>query len=636
MRHLFALLALLVAAIAAPAWAAPLEAYGRLPTIENAALSPSGQLVGLITTDGDQRIVSVRNVADGKVLVSAPAGGTKIRDIDWVGDGHLLVVSSTTQTAPRVGVTRSEWFLAYLLDVGQKRVRPLLGDVDGLNVLAGDPSVRWVGGKPELYLRGLQVKGDGGHVALFRVDLARGTSELVQVGDLYTDDWVLAPDGSPVAESMYDGKDGVWALKVRAGGGWKQVKTVKSMHDTPWVVGFGRDTRTLVVAEPGADGLTWRELSLADASWGEARPASEEQGAIRDPLDGHMIGLHELAGDTSRYTFFDPADEKLWKSVASAFPGDRVTLISWSNDRRKILVHVDSATDGPDFAIVDLDAKSAKWLGGAYDALKPADISPVRPISYKAADGLALTGYLTTPQGKAPKNLPLIVFAHGGPASRDVPGFNWWAQAMASRGYAVLQVNFRGSDGFGRKFLEAGYGEWGGKMQTDLSDGVRWLAAQGIVDPQRVCIIGGSYGGYAALAGATLERGVYRCAVSVAGVSDLKKQVQYSQSKGGQPTLRYWKRFMGADDLKDQILIDRSPALQAARAEIPVLLIHGKDDTVVPYEQSRLMDDAMRRAGKPVELVTLPGEDHWLTGGKTRLAMLKAAVAFIERYNPPN
>jgi dipeptidyl aminopeptidase/acylaminoacyl peptidase len=262
-------------------------------------------------------------------------------------------------------------------------------------------------------------------------------------------------------------------------------------------------------------------------------------------------------------------------------------------------------------------------------------VSEVKPIKYKAADGLEITGYLTLPRGRDAKNLPLIVLPHGGPAVRDAPGFDWWAQALASRGYAVLQPNYRGSLGFGAAFYQAGFGEFGRKMQTDLSDGVRDLARQGVIDPKRVCIVGGSYGGYAALAGASLEHGVYRCAVSVAGVSDLRSQILDSRRKGGRDALRYWQRFIGAKDLQDPVLDAVSPAAHAAAADIPILLIHGRDDTVVTIWQSRKMADALRAAGKPVEFIELKGEDHWLSRGESRLAMLQATVDFLERNNPP-
>ncbi|PZQ60902.1 MAG: hypothetical protein DI570_13530 [Phenylobacterium zucineum] len=321
--------------------------------------------------------------------------------------------------------------------------------------------------------------------------------------------------------------------------------------------------------------------------------------------------------------------------MKAGFKGDRLSLESWSQDRRKIVVLADSPVEGPAYALVDMATRKADWLGGRYQKLVAEDIAPVRPVRFKAKDGLDLTGYLTTPYGSAGKNLPLIVFPHGGPAARDEPGFDWWAQAMASRGYAVLQVNYRGSDGFGWPFLEAGFGEWGRKMQTDLSDGVRHLAAQGVIDPKRVCIVGASYGGYAALAGAAIDTGVYRCAVAVSGLSDLKRFVTWSRTQDGVSAVRWWTRFMGAEAARDPALTEISPAAQVARVDIPVLLIHGRDDTVVPLEQSQIMADALAKAGKPHELIVQAGEDHWLSRGETRLQTLTATMAFVEKHNPP-
>jgi dipeptidyl aminopeptidase/acylaminoacyl peptidase len=172
-------------------------------------------------------------------------------------------------------------------------------------------------------------------------------------------------------------------------------------------------------------------------------------------------------------------------------------------------------------------------------------------------------------------------------------------------------------------------------MQTDLSDGVRYLEREGLIDPARVCIVGASYGGYAALAGAALDRGVYRCAASVAGPADMRRFVEWSRNQNGVSALRWWTRFMGAESPKDPVLTEISPAQHADQVEVPVLLVHGKDDTVVPLEQSRLMAQALTRAGKPVELLVLDGADHWLLRGDTRLAMLRSVVAFLEKHNPP-
>jgi dipeptidyl aminopeptidase/acylaminoacyl peptidase len=261
-----------------------------------------------------------------------------------------------------------------------------------------------------------------------------------------------------------------------------------------------------------------------------------------------------------------------------------------------------------------------------------------RWIDYKAADGRVLHAYLTLPPGKeSAKNLPLIVMPHGGPHARDYPGFDWFSQALASRGYVVLQPQFRGSDGFGQDLLTAGFGEFGKKMQTDLSDGARALAAQGLVDPKRVCIVGASYGGYAALAGATIDTGVYRCAVSIAGLSDLRQQLRWwLNHQTSDRSDRFWNRFLGIEDYDDPKLNDISPIKHVAKVTIPLLLIHGKDDTVVPYAQSDDMADELKDAKKPYEFVTLKHEDHWLSKSETRLQMLEATVKFLETNNPPD
>jgi dipeptidyl aminopeptidase/acylaminoacyl peptidase len=230
------------------------------------------------------------------------------------------------------------------------------------------------------------------------------------------------------------------------------------------------------------------------------------------------------------------------------------------------------------------------------------------------------------------------VLPHGGPAARDNLEFDWIAQALASRGYLVLQPNYRGSDGLSQTFKEAGYGEYGRKMQTDLSDGVRALVKIGVADSKRVCIVGASYGGYAALAGATTEAGVYRCVISIAGVSDLKAQFELSVSTSANKddrSVRYWLRYTGAANLKDPILTDRSPAMHVDAVAGPILLIHGTNDGVVPFEQSEIMAAALKKANKPYEFVKLKSEDHWLSKADTRLQMLQAVVKFLETNNPP-
>ena len=211
------------------------------------------------------------------------------------------------------------------------------------------------------------------------------------------------------------------------------------------------------------------------------------------------------------------------------------------------------------------------------------------------------------------------------------------AQAFASRGYAVFQPNYRGTEGYGWDFEAAAWGQYGRKMQTDISDGLAELVRQGLVDPKRACIVGASYGGYAALAGVTLQQGLYRCAVSVAGVSDLKGMINRMEDwEGGRgnPEVRYYDRLLGAKSPDDPIVREVSPAAHADRADAPVLLIHGKDDTRVPFAQSQEMYSALKAAGKPVEFIELKDEDHFLSRQATRTQMIEAAVAFVTKHNP--
>lgn len=635
----FGILAAVAAALWAPSVAAaPLEAYGKLPSIESATISPSGHAVAVVVTNGEDRTIVVKDLKSGAVTLRGFLGAHKIRGVSWAGDEHLAVVYSGTFNTFEVDNGFREWFFGSTIDLKTKKIVPMMHNSQNADLASifGYPIVRNYMGEPAIFVQGVVFSGGYGHLSLFRIDLETGANRLVETGADNTIDWTVDAEGRAIAQELYEPASGEWTLKMRSGAGWRDVVSYTAKLDRPYLVGLGRDDASVIyAARDKNDRWAWREVRVDGGDSGAPLPMLDNQVPIRAALDGRMIGSYALVGDEAHYTFFDPVDERAWKAIVEAFPGRQVKLESSSADRRKVVVLADSPTEGPAFAVVDLSDWSASWLGAEYADLKAADIAPREPVRFTAADGLPLTGYLTTPKGRAAKSLPLVVFVHGGPAARDEPGFDWWAEAMASRGYAVLQVNYRGSDGFGWKFLSAGFGEWGREMQTDLSDGVRYLASKGTIDPKRVCIVGGSYGGYAALAGATLDRGVYRCAASFGGVSDLRRLITYSRGRQGRLAQRYWTRFMGADDLKDPVLVQYSPLAHVAEVDIPVLLIHGRDDTVVPLEQSQLMADALQKAGKPVELVVQKGADHWLSRGDTRLAMLQAVTTFLEKNNPP-
>jgi acetyl esterase/lipase len=625
---------------------APLEAYGATPATELVQLSPSGELIARITVAGEARSLAVTRISTRENLFVGDISVIKVRDLRWIGESRVLVVTSQTRNIASLGVPRSELFFGQVLDLETGRVVQVLDRTpEILPVLYGPASVRSTRDGDALFVRGVSVSSDQSN--LHRVDPRTGRGRSVAYMDSTTDDFVLDGEGEIIALSRYDQRTGRWSLHIAEGRGRREVWAVDAPVDVPALLGMGRTPRTIVVSadrpDLASDGAGLRnademfEVNVDTGEWSRLPFDRQPDFLVHHPRTRLLIGGGRNEETGVRYEFLDPEAARRWRAVERAFRDKAPQLVSWNDALSLVVVFTDTGGSGQ-YQLVDFERRAADIVADAYPAIAPEQVGAVRSIHYPAADGLDIPGYLTLPPGVTdPSGLPLVVLAHGGPAARDLAGFDWWAQALASRGYAVLQANFRGSTGYGRAFLEAGYGEWGRKMQSDLSDGVRWLASEGIIDPARVCIVGASYGGYAAMAGLTLERGVYRCGVSVSGVSDLRRMVNWEAQQArhaNNQTVRYWNRFMGADRLNDRALDALSPAWLAASMDAPLLLIHGRDDTVAPIEQSRVMAEALRRAGKPVAFVELPGEDHWLSRSTTRRQMLAEIVRFLEANNP--
>ncbi|HEX5777076.1 MAG TPA: prolyl oligopeptidase family serine peptidase, partial [Caulobacteraceae bacterium] len=469
------------------------------------------------------------------------------------------------------------------------------------------------------------------HPDLFRVDLDTGSARLMAEDDAgdTVKSWVVGADGEIEAVLEYDNRGGGWRIrnaqrKVIAQG-------ADPLGDT-LLAGKGRSEGTVLYRERTAEGEdAWIETRLATGEklilFRGVRIADQ----YRNPATNVFIGYRRDA-DRPDNRFFDENAQDRVRAAMLAFPGKNVRLKSWSQPFDRFLVQTDGADDSGTWWLVDIPTGKATEIGRAYPRVRSADVGPMQMVRYKAADGLDIEGVLTLPPGREARDLPLVVMPHDGPAERDYPEFDWRVQAFASRGYAVFQPNFRGSEGYGAEFRDAGDRQWGRKMQTDISDGVAELDRRGIVDAKRACIMGQAYGGYAALAGVTLQNGLYRCAVAVAPIADLPKMRNWLGYKVGRvsPGLRSFSAQVGREEELEAV----SPVRFAAQANAPILLIHGEDDTEVPLEQSRAMEKALRAAAKPVEFLELRGEDHWLSREATRLAMLRSAVAFVERHNP--
>ncbi len=626
---------------------APLSAYGALPSLELVQVSPSGDRMAFVAVVGDQRTMALADLRSNATLGTVGVGLTKVRDIQWIGNEKVLVTTSTTESLTDFGISKTEFFLGQIYDPARRRVTRMLDGSAGIfPALMDTPRVLPNNGRPLVLVRAYDL-GLRNHLDLYRIDPDSGRPRTFAPLSDKVVDYVLDTEGHPLARAEYDERNGRWSLQLKQGDDFREVWTVDALLDRPELMGLGMNGDSVIVwadrpdltrQGQGVKGLF--DVNLATGVWRSLRFEFPTQGALFHPVTGRLMGVTRRDEDGLRYSFVEQGAGELWAAVQSGLPDRKPELISWSDDLRQAVVFTSGDGDSGTYHLIDMDEGSISTVGAAYAAIKPEMVAPVRAVTYEAADGLEIHGYLTLPPGRADaKGLPLVVLPHGGPQSRDEGGFDWWAQGMASRGYAVLQPNFRGSSGYGSDFIEAGYGEWGRKMQTDLSDGVRYLAGEGIIDPKRVCIVGASYGGYAALAGPTLDPGVYRCAVSVAGVSDLRGMVAYAASRGERKqneSVRYWNRFMGGDGPGDRSLDARSPTRLADSADAPILLLHGRDDTVVPIAQSRQMAAALRRAGKPVELIELSGEDHWLSREESRTRTLIETVGFLEANNPPN
>jgi dipeptidyl aminopeptidase/acylaminoacyl peptidase len=644
---LAATLSIFTSAKAAP----PIEDYGKLPAITDVRLSPSGERVAFIATEGETRTLNIVT-ADAKPLAKVAIGSSKVRDINWAGDDYLLITTRATVTLSidfTVPKHELETVIVFNVRTGKEfqvfnRQHELVSNAVFGRFGTAEVDGHWYG-----WFGGITyAKGHDGtwmdhaFADLYRVDLDSGDISVAARGQPGLRGWLVDPRGQILARSFYIQKTGDWSIMAGRDGG-RVLASGNADLDGAGVMYLGRSGTTILVDLPTGktgdeqDAHEFREIPLEGVADSPVPDTDTMKVPLLDPDSRLWIGEVPQSDDREA-VLFSPALEARWRAARKAFPGTIPHLESWNPDFSRMVVWTSGGDDSGSYWLVDMAKHAAQPLGWAYPSVKADDVGPVSMVEWSAADGLPLQGILTLPPGRAPKGLPLVVLPHGGPEQRDYPGFNWWAQAFASRGYAVFQPNFRGSADYGVAFRNAGFGQWGRKMETDISDGVADLARRGIIDPRRACIMGTGYGGYAALAGVTVQQGLYRCAVSVAGTADVGGMLNFMVLRGGTRTaeIRDMTAFMGLRMTWTESDVDPiSPAALANRADAPILLIHGKDDTVVPIAQSEAMERALRRAGKPVELVVMENEDHWLSREDTRVTMLKSTVEFVEKYNPP-
>lgn len=622
---LFFVFALTARALAAPP---PVKAFGSLPAAEYARISPDAHYLAVVKPyAGREKAVIVDLTKDNSKPYVVGMQDANVGEVHWKGD-HLIAIFHANfkkhydrnfrMFARAVSADPAKRrYVLMMYNAPYFKANRNTGIID--DIAADDPDHVYI---PEIDKWDRELIYD-----LFRVDVRTGAADLARHGNWHTIRFLT--DGYSHVLGRID-QDGDLTNHVFVGGTEVYSYSVNGKENFA-IAGLaaGKPER-FVVSRPSATGTTGLYAWTPSSKFGPAlfEKARYDVSPVYDVHDQRVIGARYV-DDLTRYKYFDSAMQSVQTALEHAFPGQSVEIVSWDASRTKYVIVTNGPKNPPALYMYNRTNHQVRLIQDAYPQLKPDDLGTVKPYPYKARDGLDIHAYLTLPPDKDAHNLPLVVFPHGGPEARDSMEFNWWAQFMASRGYAVFQPNFRGSSGYGSRFVMAGDGEWAGKVQYDVQDGVHKLIADGIVDPKRICIVGASYGGYMALAGATYSPDLYACAVSYAGVSDLRHFL-YRGTTFESEISTLWKRRVGSEDSAKLDL--QSPDKYATRVKAPVLLIHSDRDATVPIRQSRLEKEALEDAGKTVRLVTLKGDDHYLETAKARIKLLKAIETFLAAH----
>lgn len=632
-------------AVAQPAPFKPtiaVEDFVRQPKLRSPAFSPDGErFAALQEVDGRMNLVAADMKARKLTRVTSFTS-VDVLEYRWIS--NTRVVFSVYDRKKGLTEQRGGGLFAVNFDGSEpKELSPIVSDCMARMQICRqtDFFARIYGSEDEILaqanLRDLQVYD------LYRVNTRTGRRTLLTEDNPgKVDRWVVDANLVPRAAWAVDGKkvEATFWYRDDATSPWRKIASFDDFGPKFRPVAFDSDGALYVVSNLDSDKETLHVFDPKTGRPGEKvaqHPLADiGDGVIKQARDGAVIGI-TVDADKPETVWFHERHAKTQKLADASLP-DRINrLIPLENGR--YVVHSWNDRDTGTYYLLDPDKRSLEEILRTQDWFAPDALSTRSVVRYKARDGLEVPAYLTLPRGREAKKLPLVAWIHGGPWARDHWGWDTDAQFLASRGYAVLQPNFRGSTGFGRKHLTSSYKQWGQTMQDDITDGIRHLVEQGIVDPARVCIGGASYGGYATLMGLVKDPRQYRCGISVVGVSDLiwMQELGYSDFNSYDPDSAdaYFSVAMG--DLKtDRAMLEQySPRRHAHKVEAPVLFVHGADDLRVPIKHAEGMRDALKAAGKPFEWVVYSGEGHGFLKQENRLDYLKRMEAFLGRHNPP-
>jgi dipeptidyl aminopeptidase/acylaminoacyl peptidase len=593
------------------------------------ALSPDGTKVAYVTRAQGARALVVADLVKGdvRILMEAVVAPFELTRCRFKGNERLVCGFRGT-----VFLRGQPYPVSRLVSVdvaGNTKPKVLFEKGEDGKAQYQDRVLDWQRNDPRHVL--IAISGDGDPFPrVLSLDVVKGTSSLVLRARSPIMSWRADREGVVRFGYGFDGTKYSYVARDSATAPWRTLARWETGKSDFSVVDFGPTPGTLLVEALHHGRGAIFEMDLNEKSDRQllfAHPEVDVGEPIYWPADGRIIGF-AYETERSHRMLFDEVAKVMYDAIDKLLPGADNVVVDASLDGQKLLVISRADVRPTEYYVLDLDQKKLEIIASANPALAQTPHAPMHPVKIKASDGQVLPGYLTLPLGSSGKDLPTVVFPHGGPYARDSWRFDSMVQFMASRGYAVVQVNFRGSTGYGDDWYKAGLRNWGTVMIDDVTAATRWAVAEGIADPARTCIVGWSYGGYAALMSAVRQSDLYRCVVSIAGIADLRALVNEERRfYGGELQAEF---EIGDDNAE---LKAGSPTRSADKIKVPVLLIHGDNDWQAHIDHSRRMARALARENKKHELVVIPDGNHSLSRYEWRETLLTKLEAFLAANN---
>jgi dipeptidyl aminopeptidase/acylaminoacyl peptidase len=631
LRIVLATLTGLLLAAAAPSIASakpPIDVWGGEPSIRDMTMSPDGKRIAWTQKAESGDVLIERNLETGVSRALTRTTKQEMNFLQYLSDRHLLFFPYEVRGLPG---ERGVWRVgaAIIYDVGRDKTynieafgRLLAVSVDRERVwFAEDYNIR-------------------------EVRLSTGNTWSSDIGAHYDEDgWIVNRDGKIIASQLLQDEHGANTLFAVEGSKRRPLVRETSKTAEIWLLGFTADPGSVVVLDRrGGTGPALRALSLADGSVGPplfAPAGAETVTAVSDETGVIIGGL--VSGPYPRYEFADPQLTAEARNLRASFPGQAVIIKDWSENQRKLLLYVEGGIEPGRYVVFDRDARKLIPIIASRPEISRADMGEMITIEYPARDGRKIPAIVTWPAGSTPeqrKNLPLIVLPHDGPERYSRIEYDWLAQFLANDGYAVLQPNYRGSSGFGTEFRTAGFDQFGRTMQHDVTDGVIALMKMGWIDSKRVCIMGQGWGGYMALMAGAITPDIYKCVISIGGITDLPDYLKFVRAGTTRYGVNYarWLELLGDAKENETNQLRYSPVNLARQFSAPVLLLHGDNDTHSPDRQSNRMEESLKASGKTARFIVVPDENQYWLRPASRLKLLSEISAFLTQHigTPPS